>query len=559
MKLQILYRIFCCKAQLDVYFQKGYFYFSNYTYNVMKLATAAEMQQLDHLAINKYGIPGIVLMENAGHGTVSFMEKILGPMHGRSVVIFIGPGNNGGDGLVIGRLVHQAGGFPLLLFATPPDTLQGDAAINAAIVHNLKLPSIILNQEFEPETITEKILSQQGKHPVCCLVDALFGTGLGRDITGHFARVITLLDNLRHEYRWPSVAVDLPSGLDADTGQTLGISVQADYTVTYGLAQPAHYHHGGASVGQLHIVDIGIPAGAVQQSKLKGEALTTLKRSSFPRRQADSHKGTHGHLLVIAGSQGKTGAAVLSCQGALHSGCGLVSAAVPCTLNPVFEQNLTEAMTIPLPHSDLSPSVKDIEYIIEHAKGKTAVVLGPGIGTDKETEELVIRLYREISLPMVVDADGLNILAAHPDILQQPGGVRILTPHPGEMSRLLGWTTHKINSDRIQAALELSRKNDQIVSILKGAGTIIAHNEYWAVNTSGNHGMAAGGMGDVLAGIIGSLLAQQTSPRDAACCGVYLHGIAADILAGKTQYGYLASEVATTLPQAIQHHKQEKY
>jgi NAD(P)H-hydrate epimerase len=519
----------------------------------MKLATAAEMQQLDRLAIEEYGIPGIVLMENAGHGTVSLLEDELGSLLGKTVVIFVGPGNNGGDGLVIARRVYQAHGHPLLFFATPPEKLKGDAATNYSIVQKLGLPCFNLDKPLHPENITKILLQQHGKFPVSCLVDSLFGTGLARDITGHIAQVIDLINTLRTEYCWPVVAVDLPSGLEADTGQVLGIAVQADFTATYGLAKPAHYHNGGAGIGKLDIVDIGIPRVAVQHSKLHGEGITCINKKKFPQRLTASHKGSHGHLLVLAGSIGKTGAALLCCRAALHSGCGLITAAVPSALNPVFEQNLIEAMTLPLSGSETCLSIQDVEAIISSAQGKTAVVLGPGIGTDNETRHLVQRLYQELSHPMVVDADALNILASQRDILENPGGPRILTPHPGEMSRLTDLSTKDIQADRITAAVSLCKKNNQkIFTVLKGAGTIIAYHEKWAINTSGNHGMAAGGMGDVLAGLIGSLLAQGSSPWNAACSGVYLHGLAADILACKSSYGYLASEVASTLPQAIQ-------
>ena len=519
----------------------------------MKIAMAAEMQQLDRLTIDKYGIPGIVLMENAGQGTVAFMERELGSFAGKTVVIFIGPGNNGGDGLVIARRILQGGGHPFLLFAVPPERLKGDAAINALIVNNLKCDSIVLGDSFDRDEITTAILHRHGKHPVVCLVDALFGTGIGREITGHLARVIALINDLHNEFDWPVVAVDLPSGLDADTGQVLGTAVRADLTATYGLAKPAHFLDGGADIGCLEIVDIGIPDAAVHQSELRGEVLTPAVATRLPKRSSDSHKGSHGHLLVLGGSTGKTGAAILSCRAALHSGCGLVTATMPHDLNTVFEQNLIEAMTIALPCSSGCLSIKDSTLIFDTLTGKTAVVLGPGLGTGRETEELVVHLYRNVPLPMVVDADALNILGEHKDILAEPGGPRILTPHPGEMARLTGQATPDIQRRRITTAGSLCLDcGEEVITVLKGAGTIIARNQgNWAVNPTGNHGMATGGMGDVLAGLIGSLLAQGLSSWDAACTGVYLHGLAADILARKTAYGYTASEVAAMLPEAV--------
>ncbi len=529
----------------------------------MKIAMAAEMQQLDRLTIEQYGLPGIVLMENAGHGTVSFIEDTLGSLKGKTVPVFVGPGNNGGDGLVIARRVHQAGGYPFILFSLPPERLKGDAAINASIVNKLDLPSIVLPDPFDTKEIPASILQRHGKHPVACFIDALFGTGLTREITGHMAMIIACINDLRQKHDWPVVAVDLPSGIDADTGRILGCAVVADLTATYGFAKPAHYQHGGAGIGRLHIVDIGIPAAALKQVPLKSIALTNTVEKNLSKRSIDSHKGSHGHLLVLAGSEGKTGAALLCCRAALTSGCGLVTSAVPHELNSIFEHNLLEAMTLPLPSSTTILSINDFDSILAAAIGKTAIVIGPGIGTDDKTEQLVLRLYQEISLPMVIDADALNILALHREVLACPGGPRILTPHPGEMSRLTGLNTREIQQDRITAAVELCSKIGQdIVIALKGAGTIIVDNRgNQAVNTSGNQGLATGGMGDVLSGLIGSLLAQRISPWKAACTGVYLHGLAADILSRERKYGYLASEVAAMLPAAIREcrkHRGEK-
>jgi NAD(P)H-hydrate epimerase len=525
----------------------------------MKIAMAAEMQQLDRIAIDRYGIPGIVLMENAGHGTISFMEDLLGSLQGTTVVIFIGPGNNGGDGLVIARRIHQRGGHPFIIFSLPPERLKGDAATNAVIVDNLKLPSIVLPDPFAAKNIVDAIIDRHCKYPVSCLVDALFGTGLVRDITGHMAEIIHLINSLGREYEWPVLAVDLPSGRDADTGRILGAAIDADLTATYGLAKPAHFLHGGAGLGRLHIVDIGIPGAALQQVQLRSRALTAAVADNLPDRSIDSHKGNYGHLLVVAGSEGKTGAALLCCRAALTSGCGLVTSAVPHALNPIFENNLLEAMTLTLPASATVFSINDYDRILAATTKKSAIIVGPGIGTANETKELILRMYREITLPMVIDADALNILAQDHEALAHPGGPRILTPHPGEMSRLTGLSTEKIQHDRTAAAVGLCRESGQeTIIVLKGAGTIIADNHgNLAVNTSGNPGMATGGMGDVLSGLLGSLLAQKVSPWSAACTGVYLHGLAADILAREKTYGYQASEVAATLPAAIRECQQQ--
>ncbi len=524
----------------------------------MKIAKASEMQQLDRLAIDQYGIPGIVLMENAGRGTVSVMAETFDPLVDSTVIIFVGPGNNGGDGLVIARHALAAGAHPLVIFTISPKKLQGDAAVNAAIVEKLQIPTLILSDPFETADIHQTVTSAHARYPISCIVDALFGTGLTREVGGHMGRVVETINELRSSYHLPVVAVDLPSGINTDTGLPLGQSVSADLTVTYGLPKPAHYLHGGRGIGKLHIVNITIPQAAYSEIPLRGRVITTEEiATSLPARATDSHKGTHGHLLVLAGSEGKTGAAILCCRAALTSGCGLVTSVVPQNLNPIMETSLIEAMTLPLPDATTtSLSIDDIDYILAAAIGKKAIVLGPGIGTDEQTEKLVLLLYKEISLPMVMDADALTLLALHRDVLVRPGGPRILTPHPGEMARLSGQATEEIQTDRVQATLTLCsacKREQRIVTVLKGAGTVIADNQgNWAINTSGNQGMATGGMGDVLAGLIGSLLAQGMGVWDAACAGVHIHGLAADLIANEKEYGYTASEVAAGLPAAIQ-------
>ena len=519
----------------------------------MYIAKAREMQEVDRTAIAEIGIPGIVLMENAGRGTVDFMVRELGTLCDRTIPILVGPGNNGGDGLVIARHVFQLGARPLVIYGLPPERLKNDAAVNRDIVDQMAIETLVLEDNFLLAETEQQLVLRHGNFPVACLVDALFGTGLSRDIKGHYARIIEMINNLRSSRNWPVVSVDIPSGLHADSGMVLGAAVTADMTATYGLAKPAHYLHGGPRVGKLHIVDISIPVHVPKQLGLRGRSITCNDVARPPARQLDAHKGKNGHLLVLAGSEGKTGAAILCCQAALRSGCGLVSAAVPNDLNPIFETSLIETMTFPLPESTATLSMEDIDFVLAAAIGKQAIVIGPGIGTDDMTQELFLYLYREVDLPMVVDADGLNILALHPDTLAQPGGPRLLTPHPGEMARLLKTKSEEVQKDRIKAALDLvTETNNNLVVILKGAGTVLADSEgNWAINTSGNPGMATAGMGDVLAGVCGSLLAQGMTPWQSACLGVFVHGLAADLLAYDRPYGYTALEVADMLPLAM--------
>lgn len=301
-------------------------------------------------------------------------------------------------------------------------------------------------------------------------------------------------------------------------------------------------------------IDIGIPVKLVQRMGLRGVALTSATMAPRLRPRArTAHKGSNGHLLVLAGSTGKTGAALLCGRGALHGGAGLVTFAVPEDCNPIFETALAEAMSVPLPGSQGLLSHTDVAAIRALAVGKAALVLGPGIGIAETTKQLVLSLYAELQLPMVVDADALTLLAAHPDILRHPAGPRVFTPHPGEMARLLAAPLDTIQKDRLAAAQWLVNESaaglPPLITVLKGAGTVVADaHGAWAINTTGNPGMATGGMGDVLAGLIGGLLAQGHDPWEAACLGVFVHGLAADRLAMNQPYGYTATAVAQTLP-----------
>ena len=522
----------------------------------MQLAFAAQMRELDRQTIEEIGIPGMVLMENAGRGTVALMEKTLGPVAGKTICIFAGPGNNGGDGLVIARTVHGLGAFPFVFFVLDPEQLKGDAAHNFTLLKRLRLPYQVLDHAEKMRTLADTVLTLNRIHPIHALVDALFGTGLEREISGHFLDVINCLNALRDRHRLPVVSVDIPSGLHSDSGTVLGGVIQADLTVTYGLPKPGHVHHGGPSVGRLECIDIGIPAKIVTLMQLQGSVLDGTMASRLRRRAKAAHKGSNGHLLILAGSEGKTGAALLCGRGALRSGAGLVTFAVPELLNPIFETAIAEAMSVPLRGSQGFLSIDDYQRIETVAAGKNGIVLGPGIGTEEATAHLVLRLYSENSCPQVVDADALNILANHPDILRRPAGPRIFTPHPGEMARLLGSSVEQVQMDRLQAAQWLNAEANAdwppMITVLKGAGTVIAAaSGAWTINTTGNPGMGTGGMGDVLAGIIGSLLVQGYHPWEAATLGVYLHGLAADRIASGRPYGYTASEVAQTLPEVI--------
>ena len=502
------------------------------------------MRGLDRAAINTFKIPSLELMENAGRGTVEVMLANYGDPQGKNVAVFVGPGNNGGDGLVIARLLAARMALPTVYLLVPAAELKGDSAVNYSRLQEFPVKIFEVNGDEELHQIPAMLEN------CWAVVDALFGTGLTREVSGLFATVI----NLINESSCPVVAVDIASGLDSDSGKPLGSCIQADITVTFGLAKIGHVVHPGSDyTGFLTVFDIGIPDKAVADRNIHLELLTQEVGHWLPPRNPLAHKGTYGHLLIMAGSTGKTGAALLCSLGALRSGTGLVSICVPYDLNPVFEANLWEAMTIPLQSAAQGfLSIDDFRVIQGALKNKQAVAAGPGIGTAAETADLIRKLYTEVKLPMLVDADGLNILATDPDILRNGAGPRILTPHPGEMARLTQRTSAEIQENRLEITREFSIEHN-VYMVLKGADTLVCNPKgNLAVNPTGNPGMACGGMGDVLSGIIGGFLAQGLPPWQACCLGVYSHGLAADRLAADVSAGYLASEVAHEIPYTLE-------
>ncbi len=526
----------------------------------MKLPSSSQMRSIDQCAMNDFGIPGVVLMENAGLGTVRMMEKQLDSCENSFVCIFVGPGNNGGDGLVIGRHFYQRGCTPLFFFLVNPGEIKGDAAVNLEIVRNLKLPFYLIENDFSVETITT-VYNQLYQKGLSCyaVVDSIFGIGLDREVKERFRDTIELINSDEFAPGVPVVAADIPSGLDADSGKVHGTAVIADFTATYGCAKPGHFNHEAKQYcGEVEIIDIAIPAEIIDQKDIRTELVTAKSFVALTRpltRTIASHKGSHGHLLIFAGSTGKTGAAILAAKGALRGGSGLVSLCCPSSINPVLESNLVEAMTIVLPSGSHTFAAEDIGFSLAQLEGKDAALIGPGIGTDKDTEEFVLELYKKTSIPLVVDADGLNILANNPTEITKTQSPRIFTPHPGELSRLLGCSVKQIQADRIaavkKACEQLNSAATNNIIVLKGAGTIVGSVDgMMYINSSGNPGMATGGMGDVLSGIIASYLGQGMSPLDAAVVGVYLHGAAADMLYQEMGAGYSATEVADMIPRA---------
>jgi NAD(P)H-hydrate epimerase len=514
----------------------------------MELVTAAEMRALDRAAIEDRKIPSLRLMENAGAAVVEEMEGHFGPLRGKTVTIVAGKGQNGGDGFVVGRLLRQRHCAARVVLLALPSELKGDAARTLRRFQRAGGRCQAVRRGADPAAVLGPLLRTSD-----LLVDAIFGTGLNAPVEGSPAAAIALMNASGR----PIVAVDLPSGLDGDTGRVLGTAVTAALTVT--LARPKRGLYLGAGpnhAGAIRVADIGIPEDVIAAAKIPVALLEAASiRSSLPVRPRTAHKGTFGHAGIIAGSVGKTGAAAMAALGALRVGAGLVTLAIPRSLNDVLEAKLLEVMTYPVPETDARTlSMKALTPLLSFAGGKTALAIGPGLGTHPETQALIHDLLAVVTQPIVLDADGINALAGKPEILGKTSAPLVVTPHPGEMARLLGLSPAEVQKDRLGAAGRLAR-DQNICVVLKGAGTVIAGVDgRLAVNSTGNPGMATAGTGDVLTGMIVGLLAQGLSPWDAACAGVYLHGLAGDLAASDLgEAGLIAGDVLRTIPRAIRH------
>lgn len=508
----------------------------------MRIATAQQMRELDRAAIEERGVPSLALMERAAQGVARGVRAVTGKVRGRCAV-FCGTGNNGGDGLAAARLLHRAGWEVRVYLSESRDKLTEDAAEMARRLARLG----VALRPFPPE---EELELLQWCARCDAFIDALFGIGLTREITGAYRLPVLLMNRFP---RIPTVCADIPSGVEADTGRVLGAAVEAAATVTFTLPKAGHFvGRGGVCTGALAVCPIGIPEDLVNALHCPVQTVDgALVRSMLPRRDPLAHKGDFGRLHIIGGGVGYTGAPVLAARGALRTGAGLVSLSVPEPVYPIVAGHCLESMPAPLPTAeDGTPDRRSISQALRALEGKDVCLLGPGLGRSTGAEALVCRVLTDGPLPIVLDADGLNAAAAHIDSLDtRRGRITVLTPHDGEFARLGGGLSH---GDRLRAALNFARAHGCIL-VLKGRGTITALPDGRAfVNTTGNCGMAKGGSGDVLGGMIASLLAQGLPPERAVPAAVWLHGRAGDLAAAeKGTYGMLPSDLAEYIPAAI--------
>ncbi len=520
----------------------------------MYLVKSREMQEMDRETIESFGIPGRVLMENAGRGTFKMIVDLFPAIAEKKVCILCGRGNNGGDGFVVARYLMEKGVKTDIFLLSSRDRLKGDARANMGLVEKLCALKESGDKKNKIIQIPDREAFLKFKNRMVhndLFVDGIFGTGLNSDVRGFFREIIDLVN----ESHKPVISIDIPSGLNADTGKPCGVSIKAFATASFAFAKPGHIlYPGNEFTGKLKIIDIGIP-GFIAEKKPLALYLTEKKmvKSFFIPRSSQAHKGNFGHLLIIAGSTGKTGAAALASNAAMACGTGLVTLGVPESLNSVMEPQTTETMTFPLYEKKKGfLSEQAFDQIIELARGKTAMAIGPGIGTEQDTGVLVKKLIQTIDIPIIIDADALNLIADSPEILKEKKAPVILTPHPGEMARLAHSSSAEIQNSRFESAKNFAVQFG-VILVLKGAGTITAMPDGRAfICTKGNAGMAAGGMGDVLTGMISGFTAQGLSCEKAAIAGPYIHGICGDSIArARGDFGFTASNIIGIIPETI--------
>ena len=507
----------------------------------MKIVTAQEMRAIDRVTSERFGVPSLTLMENAGSAVAEYA------MHGyataEKIVVLCGKGNNGGDGFVAARVLHEKGKSVQVMLLADPADLRGDAA---AMFGKLPVEAIVVKSSDDLKRARPRIFVDTD-----LLLDAILGTGFKPPVSGLYAEAIAMLNASQA----PVIAVDIPSGADADAvGAQTGLVARADAIVTFTAARPAHVFS-ALTRGPTLVAEIGSPPEAIV-SALQLNVITAHDFASLiGPRPADSNKGNYGHVLVVGGSVGKAGSVAMAGMAALRAGAGLSTVATPKSVLPTVAGFHPELMTEPLretPGGTMSAGAEARLDVL--AKGKSVLVVGPGISRDIETAELVRILVGKGDLPIVLDADGLNAFEGVTDELSGKGRLLVITPHPGEMARLAGCYTADVQKDRLGVARKFAHEHEVIV-VLKGNRTLVVQpsGESW-VNTTGNPGMSTGGTGDVLTGMVAAMIAQ--NPKDAmlaVCAAVHLHGLAGDVMRERVgEHSLVATDLLVGLPEAFE-------
>jgi len=517
----------------------------------MKIVSTNEMREIDRVTSERFGVPSLTLMENAGSVVAEFAA--MSYPRANTFGVICGKGNNGGDGFVVARKLHERGKQVRLLLLADPKELRGDAAASYA---KLPVPAVIVksNADFGSDDSRAVFTSD-------VLVDAVLGIGFRPPVSGLYGEAIAKINSLTT----PAVAVDVPSGSDADVrGDQTGAVARADAIVTFTAPRPAHVF-GNLTAGPIVVATIGSPDEAIR-SALDLNVITAKDIAPLlGPRPRDSNKGMYGHVLVIGGSLGKAGAAAMAGFSALRAGVGLVTVATPRSVLATVAGFHPELMTEPLDETaDGTISLQARKKLGEVAESKTLLAIGPGISRNEETAEIIRKFIANSEIPIVLDADGLNAFEARAKDFNRRGRkgtakdaektTLALTPHPGEMSRLTGLSTQAIQRDRVNVARSFAKEHD-VILVLKGDRTIVAspNGECW-VNTTGNPGMATGGTGDILTGIVAGMIAQNPQRAfEAVLAGVYLHGLAGDLARDQVgEQSLVATDLIHNLPQAIQ-------
>ncbi len=504
----------------------------------VKILTSDQMASIDRRASETYGIPSIVLMENAA---VALAEAVTTHYPAADTVsLFCGPGQNGGDGFALARHLENRRITPLVFIIGDRSGYKGDARTNLEICERMNLPM----QDVVDGDGLNQALARASESDL--IIDSIFGTGLNRQAEGIWGDAIRGLMSLR----LPVLAVDLPSGLMGSSCELVEPVIRADMTVTFAHPKIPHiFDPASACCGEIIVADITIPESAVDA---EGVTLNvTLPQDVailFPERHRDTHKGSYGHVAIVAGSAGKSGAAILSARGAVRTGAGLVSVVTDRETANVIDAATLESMTL---HADMTMS--GIPEILRFVNAKTAALVGPGLPDENASYSFIREIVSGIEVPLVLDATSINAFAGRVGEVNRGDRAVVLTPHPGELARLLGVTIPDVGGDRIGTATEAASKTGCVV-VLKGHQTIVANPEgVVSVNPTGNPGMATGGMGDVLGGMIAALLARGTDPFEAARACVYLHGLAGDMVRERrSDIGIAANDAAEMIPEAIE-------
>ncbi len=511
----------------------------------MKVVTPGQMREIDSYATKAIGIPGVVLMENAALKVIDEIIKEHDDVKDMCIYVFAGKGNNGGDAFAVARHLYNKGAKVIVFVLANKKEISGDARINLEILEKM---GVCTEEVLDAEKLLEISVRLDNAQ---LIVDGIFGTGLKGRVDGYIAEIIRIIN----EKRAPVISIDIPSGVNGETGEVCGECIHAYKTVTFGYPKLGNFLHPGCEfAGKLSVADISIPADVVERFEVKSEIIDRdMILDSLPKRSQNSNKGDYGRVLIITGSPGMTGAGCLAGAAALRTGTGLLYIGVPDSLSGIYDSNLLEGVTIPLEDGGFGYLSKEcLPNLMQLLEKMDTVVIGPGLSTKEDVKDVVFSVVENCPVPLVIDADGLNAVASDISVLKRSRTEMVLTPHPGEMARLLGTTVSEVQSNRIKISREFSEKWE-VITVLKGSKTLVAVPDGRVfINPTGNSGMATAGSGDVLAGIIAGFLGQGLNPCDAATAAVYLHGLCGDRVASiKGEHGMIAGDLVEELPFVI--------